>query len=304
MDRLATLQVFIAVMESGSFSMAAQRLGLGQPAVSKSIAQLEQRLHTRLFVRSTRGLHPTEAARIFLEHARQALYHLEEAELAARGEGAALTGTLRVSAPVTFMRMQVMPHLGPFLAEHPALSLDIVLDDRHVDLLREGADMALRVGPLDDSSMTARRLASARRVLVASARYLERHGEPREPADLARHEFVIYTRRKAPRVLMLQRDGQSIETTIGGRITVSAAEGLREAVLAGLGMATIATWVFQDELARGEVVEVLKDWTQPRMDVWAVYPAGRLPSAKARAFTAYVESILQGGGSVRHEDAE
>lgn len=299
MDRLTTMQAFVAVMEAGSFSTAARRLGLGQPAVSKSISQLEQRLDTRLFVRSTRGLHPTEPARLFYEHALQALHHLEEAEQAARGEGAALEGVLRVCSPVTFARMRIIPHLGPFLAEHPALTLDIRLDDRNVDLRREGADMAIRLGPLDDSSMTARKLASARRVLVASAAYLRRHGVPREPVDLARHEFVIYTRGKTPATVDLRRGEEAVQVPVHGRLTVSAMEGLREAVLAGLGMAATSTWVFEEELARGEVVEVLEEWSQPAMDAWAVYPSGRLPPARARAFAAYVEQLLHADLPVR-----
>jgi DNA-binding transcriptional LysR family regulator len=292
MDRLFTLQVLVAVMESQSFSAAAKRLGLGQPAVSKSIAQLEKRLNTRLFVRTTRGLNPTEPARLYYEHARRALEHIEEAERAAKGEGAALSGTLRVSAPVTFTRMQIIPHLGPFLAAHPALSLDILLDDRHVDLLREGVDMAIRVGPLDDSSMTARRLASSRRVVLGSRRFLDRYGIPDAPAELERYPFVIYTQSKSPRTLKLQRGSESIQIPINGPLTVSAAEGLREAVLAGLGLATISTWVFGEELARGDVVEVLSDWNQPVIDVSAVYPSGRMPSIKARVFTDFVERVL------------
>jgi DNA-binding transcriptional LysR family regulator len=303
-DRLTTMQAFVAVMESGSFSLAARRLGLGQPAVSKSIAQLEQRLGTRLFVRSTRGLHPTESARLFYEHARQALHHLDEAEHAARGEGAALEGVLRVCSPVTFGRMRIIPHLGPFLAEHPALSLDLRLDDRYVDLLREGVDLAIRLGALDDSSMTARKLASARRVVVASAAYLRRHGTPREPADLQGHDFVIYTRGKEPGVVRLRRGEEEIQVPVSSRLAVSAMEGLREAVLAGLGMASISTWVFEEELARGEVVEVLGDWSQPPMDAWAVYPSGRLPPARARAFAAYVEQVLHADMPVRFDAGE
>lgn len=292
MDRLSTLQVLVAVMESQSFSAAAKRLGLGQPAVSKSIAQLEKRLHTRLFVRTTRGLNPTEPGRLYYEHARQALEHIEEAELAAKGEGAALSGTLKVSSPVTFTRMQIIPHLGPFLAAHPALSLEILLDDRHVDLLREGVDVAIRIGALDDSSMTARLLASTRRVVLGSRQFLERHGMPLAPAELERYPFVIYSQSRSPRLLKLQRGAESTVVPIHGPLTVSAAEGLREAVLAGLGLATISTWVFGEELARGDVVEVLNDWSQPMVDVSAVYPTGRLPSIKARAFVDYVQRIL------------
>ena len=157
MDRLAAMEAFVRVVETGSFSAAARLLNVGQPAVSKTVAQLEERLGVRLLMRSTRGLSPTEAGQSFYDRARRAIEEADEAELAARGAGASLTGRLRISAAVTFARLHVVPHLPKFLAAHPGLTMDVILDDRVIDLVEEGVDVALRMGSLrNSSSLTAR----------------------------------------------------------------------------------------------------------------------------------------------------
>jgi DNA-binding transcriptional LysR family regulator len=163
MDRFALMETFISVIEAGSLSAAARRLNVGQPAVSKSIAQLEAKLGVRLLLRSTRGLTPTEAGQQFYERARRALEEADEAELAARGSGAGLSGRLRICAAVTFARLHIVPAMKTFLAAHPDLTLEVLLDDDSVNLLEQGIDVALRMGVLGDSSMTARRLGESRR---------------------------------------------------------------------------------------------------------------------------------------------
>lgn len=194
MDRLAAMETFVHVVESGSFSAAARRLNLGQPAVSKSIAQLEAHLQVRLLLRSTRGLTPTEAGLAYFERARRTLEEACEAENAARGSAAALHGTLRIGAAVTFARMHIVPHLGAFLDRHPGLQVDVVLDDQHINLVEAGVDVALRMGNLADSSLNARKIAECPRLLLATPAYLATHGEPRHPADLSQHQALIYNR--------------------------------------------------------------------------------------------------------------
>jgi DNA-binding transcriptional LysR family regulator len=164
MDRLAAMETFVYVVETGSFSAAARRLNIGQPAVSKTIAQLEKRLAVSLLLRSTRGLTPTEAGLAFFERARRAIDEANEADNAARGSASGLSGNLRISAAVTFGRLHVVPQLGPFLEQHPQLNIDLMLDDRNINLVEEGIDVALRMGPLSDSSLTARKIADCRRV--------------------------------------------------------------------------------------------------------------------------------------------
>lgn len=292
MDRFTASRTLIAVIDTGSFSAAARQLGIGQPAVSKSIALLEQMLETRLFSRSTRGLSPTDAAHAYYAHAVQALAQLDEAEDAARGEDAALRGRLRVGVPVTFSSLHVIPRLAPFLARHPGLHIELLQDDRPVDLLAAGADLALRLGPLPDSSMTARRLAQGPQHLLASSTYLDAHGAPLTLDDLAAHRCIVYARGRAPQRVELLGDAQTRTLELRGSLSVSAAEGVRAAVLADLGIALASAWMFAPELADGTVRPVLTDWRLPPVDLWAVYPPGRQPGRKARAFAAWIEGQL------------
>jgi DNA-binding transcriptional LysR family regulator len=192
MDRMAAMETFVRVVDAGSFSSAAKQLRVGQPAISKTIAQLEKRLGVRLLLRSTHGLKPTEAGRNFYQRARRAIEAADEAELAARGAAASLSGRLRICAPVTFARLHVMPRLDLFLAEHPALEVDVLLSEANKDLIGEGIDVALRLGQLADSSFTARRIGQSRRRVIGSPSYFEAMGIPKTPADLAKHRAVVY----------------------------------------------------------------------------------------------------------------
>jgi DNA-binding transcriptional LysR family regulator len=293
LDRLAAMEAFVIVVDTGSFSSASRRLGVGQPAVSKTIAQLEEHLEVKLLARSTRGLSPTEAGLNFYERARRAIEEADEAELAARGAGSSLTGKLRFCAAVTFARIHLMPRIPEFLARHPGLQMEIVLDDRNVDLLQEGIDVALRMGELPDSALTARKIATAPRVVVATRAYLARAGEPKAPGDLIAHEAVIYTQAGGGAVWAFKRGDAELSVTVTGRLQVSAAEGVRAAVLADAGLAIASEWMFSPEIANGTVKTVLDDWHLPPIDLWAVFPTGRTATAKARTFVAFVEEVLQ-----------
>lgn len=292
MDRLHAMEVFVRVVETGSFSAAARDLRMGQPAVSKLIAALEDRLQVRLFVRSTRQLRPSDAGQAFYERARRTLTEADEAESAARGEGAGLEGRLRVCSSVTFARLHVVPKLAAFMEAHPNLSLDLVMDDRYVDLLEENIDVALRAGELTDSSLTARKLASCERYVVASPDYLRRRGTPAAPSDLLDHTALVYTQGLVAEEWRFRRAATDTSVRIPTRLSFSAAEGVREAVIAGLGLAISSRWMMEPELASGRVVPVLTDWTLPNADLWALFPSGRLPTAKARAFVSWFEGYF------------
>ena len=297
MDRLAAMEAFVLVVDTGSFSAAARRLQVGQPAVSKLVAQLEERLGVKLLVRTTRGLTATEAGLNYYERARRSIEEADEAELAARGAGRSLTGKLRVSAAVTFARTQLMPRLPEFLARHPGLEIDFVLDDRNVDLVQEGIDVGLRMGRLVDSSLIARRIASARHVVVGTPAYFARAGEPTAPEELSAHQAVIYAQKGGGAVWIFRRDGVEISITLEGRLRVSAAEGVREAVFAGAGIAIASEWMFAPEIVDGSVKVVLKNWELPSIDLWAVFPAGRTATTKARTFVSFVQEILNPSSS-------
>ncbi len=290
MDRHREMAAFVRVVEAGSFSAAARNLKIGQPSVSKLIAQLERRLQVKLIVRSTHRLAPTEAGLRFFEHALIAVREAEEAEHDARGAGTGLSGRLRVSAALTFARLHIIPHLPGFLDRNPGIEVDMILDDRLVDMIAEGIDLALRVDIEPEPSSVARRLATSRRSVVATQNYIDRAGEPRSPADLAAHQAVVFTRMSD--AWPFRRGDVEIAVTLSGRLRVSAAEGQRAAVLAGMGLAIASDWMFAREIADGTVQRLLRDWTLPGIDLWATFPAGRMASAKARAFANFVGTIV------------
>lgn len=293
MDRLAAMEAFVLVVDTGSFSAAARRLKVGQPAVSKLVAQLEERLGVKLLVRTTRGLTATEAGLNYYERARRSIEEADEAESAARGAGSGLTGRLRICGAVTFARIHLMPRLPEFLARHPELEMEVVLDDRNIDLVQEGIDVALRMGQLSDSSLTAKRIASGRHVVVGTPAYFERTGKPTAPGDLAAHQAVIYDQEAGGQDWTFQRDDAEIAVTLKGRLRVSAAEGVRAAVLANAGIAVASEWMFSPEIADRTVQMVLQDWELPRIDLWAVFPAGRTATTKARTFTQFVQEVMR-----------
>jgi DNA-binding transcriptional LysR family regulator len=293
-DRLADMETFVRVIDAGSFSAAAQQLRLGQPAVSKAVSRLEQRLGVRLVLRSTRGLTPTEAGQSYYDEARIVLQKAEQAELAASTAGKSLSGRLRISAPVTFARLHIVPKLEDLLKAHPALDIEVVLSDREVDVIEEGIDVALRLGSLVDSALIARKLASRRRVVLAAPSYFQKFGMPLKPQDLCRYEAVTYAERLGGSSWTFHKEGEEVVVTLHGRVRVSAAEGVREAVFAGLGLTVSSEWMFTPELASGTVETALTEWRLPDMDLWAVFPAGRLASSKVRAFVAFVEAGLRG----------
>lgn len=294
MDRLAAMEAFVLVVDTGSFSAAARRLRVGQPAVSKLVAQLEARLGVKLLVRTTRGLTATEAGLNYYERARRAIGAADEAELAARGAGTSLTGKLRIAAAVTFARIHLMPRLPEFLRRHPDLQIDVVLNDQNVDLVQEGIDVGLRMGQqLPDSSLTVRRIASAPCVVVGTPTYFARAGEPAAPGDLTAHEAVIYDQVGGGAEWTFRRDDAEFAVTLKGRLCVNAAEGVRAAVLANAGVAITSEWMFAPEIADGAVKVVLHDWKLPQVDLWAVFPAGRTATTKARTFTQFVQEVMR-----------
>jgi DNA-binding transcriptional LysR family regulator len=228
----------------------------------------------------------------FYTRAKRSIEEADEAVLAARGAGAALSGKLRIAASVCFGRLHIMRQLDRFLEKHPELEIDMVLDDRPINLVEEGIDVAFRSGSLADSTLVARKLGQAHRRVMATPNYFARHGEPKSPAELIAHQTVIYTPDGGGVSWTFRQGSAETSIAVGGRLKVTAAEGLREAVFAHLGIAITSEWNFAPELASGIVKVVLNDWELPRMDLWAVYPTGRMASAKAREFALFVETCI------------
>jgi DNA-binding transcriptional LysR family regulator len=291
-DRLAAMEVFVRVVDATSFSAAATQLGIGQPAVSKTVAQLEERLGVRLLVRTTRSLNLTDVGRTFYDNAKRAIDGVNAAERLARGEGG-LSGTLRISAPVCFSRIHVMPRLPEFLAQHPTVDIDMIVNDRFVNLAEERIDLALRTGRLTDSSLTARKIGVARARVMASARYWKAHGLPETPEDLLGHECVILQRNgRLVDEWRFRRDAAECSMKMSGRLKVNAAEAMRDAVLSGLGFAVVSEWLFTPELASGVIESALDGWDLPAQDLWVVFPPGGLVSTKAREFVSFIERCM------------
>jgi len=293
MDRYSTMEAFVRVLDTGSFSAAATQLRIGQPAVSKAIAQLERRLGVQLLLRSTHGLAPTEAGQGFYERAKRSLEEAAEADLAATGAGSGLSGRLRFSATVTFARLHVIPLLPLFVAEHPALTIDAILDDRSVDLIEEGIDVALRMGVVSNAGATARRIGTARRIVVGSPSYFKLHGIPVSPLDLSDLPAVIYAQAGGGATWTFRKGEETETISLKNNLSITAAEGVREAVFAGMGLCVATEWMFRPDFERGRVMPALTDWALPSLDLWALFPTGRQASAKARAFAGFVADQLQ-----------
>jgi DNA-binding transcriptional LysR family regulator len=290
------MQALVRVVETGSVSGAARSLRVGQPTISKALSALERDLGVQLLVRTTRKVMATEAGLRYYEHARSAIEAAEEAEGSARGTAVGVHGRLRLAAPVTFGRLIVVPALGQFLQAHPRLQLECMLDDRAVDIVNEGIDLALRTGPQPSSTLIARRLASAARYVVGAPSYLARRGRPKHPSDLLRHDIILYDQRGT-----VQRHGvtdwrfksHTGETSVrvADRLIMTAAEGVRAAVLAGLGLAIGSSWMFGAELASGAVLPVLDEYQLAPLDLWAILPSRRVP-ARTRALLDHLQPYL------------
>lgn len=290
MDMLRAMTVFSRVVETGSFSAVARDLGLGQPAISKTVEALEQHLGVRLLLRSTRRLTITEAGQAFYENAAQVVALAEEAESAARG-AAGLYGRLRISVPVTFGRLHLVPRLHLFMEQHPNLQIELLMDDRYIDLIAEKIDLSLRTGTLADSNLTARKLATAQRYVVASPGYLAKKGKPATPAELLEHDVIVYGQGSNAREWQFKQGTTQTSVHVQSRLQVSAAEGLREAVLSGMGLAIASGWMVGAELEKGELVRVLDDWALPALDLWALHASGRMVSIKVRTFLNWLDSL-------------
>jgi DNA-binding transcriptional LysR family regulator len=290
MDRLAAMDAFVRVVDAGSFSGAAQQLHVGQSAVSKVISQLEGRLNARLLLRSTHGLKPTEAGWNFYERAKRSVDEADEAELAARRAISTLTGRLRIHATLAFGCLQVIPRLPGFLAEHPNLDVDLVLDDRNIDLVEAGIDIGVRVGRLSNSTLIARKIAQCRRCVIGTPSYFKAAGVPRLPADLATHQGIIYEQPLGGPTYTFRQGAVEASVNLQGRVRLTTSAGVRECVLADLGVAIASEWMFARELEDKTVEPVLTDWSLPSVEAWALFPAGRQASAKARAFASFIES--------------
>jgi len=288
-DRLLALRTFVRTAHSGSLSRAARELGLSQPSVSRILSGLEREIGAALLVRTTRAVTLTDAGADYLSRIEPLLSALAEAEHAARGTGE-LRGTLRIALSASFGVREVVPRLPAFLERHPALRIDLDVSDARQDLIADGVDVALRIGPMSDSSALQRKLAEAPRLLLASPAYLRRWGRPQAPSELARHAVMIGPGPAG--AWEFAKEGRRVSVRVEGRVRTLANEAATAAAVAGLGLTRTSLWGCRAELERGVLVKVLEDWPMDPVELHAIYPAGRAPSPAARAFTQYLGSQL------------
>ncbi len=297
MDRLTEMEAFVRVVEHGGFTDAAHKMGMSKSAVSKHVSSLESRLAVRLLNRTTRRVTPTEVGLAYFDRARAVLAAAAEADSMVTALQATPSGGLRVSAPVNFGIAQVAPTVAAFLSAYPQVEIDMVLDDRFVELLAEGFDLAIRIGTLADSSLKARKLAEARMVVAASPAYLTAEGVPQTVADLSGHRLLHYSQLTSGTVWRLrERSGAERQIRVGGRLTVNNGEALMKAAEAGLGISQIPSFMLGDALETRRLVEVLADRPPDILGIYAVYPQGPFPQPKLRAFVEFLAAHFRGKG--------
>jgi DNA-binding transcriptional LysR family regulator len=291
-DRLQELTVFVRAAESGSFSRAARELGLSQPSVSRIIGELEGRLGVTLLLRTTRRITATDAGALFLDRAREILAEIEDAEDAARGVDS-LRGTIRLALPVLYGTRQIIPLLPKFLGLHPLLRVEMTVVDARQDLVAEGADVAIRLGELDDSVFGARKLQTMERMLVAAPAYLKARGTPKTPADLASHDCIFGPGNFGRDSWSFTRNGTETSVNVRGRIHTNSGPGVFASVMAGLGIAMASTVMCGTEVKAGLLVPLLRGYQLEPVEVHAVFPGGPRPSAKVRALVDYLARELK-----------
>jgi DNA-binding transcriptional LysR family regulator len=290
-DTLALFQTFIRVVEVGSFTAVATERNTSQPTISRQIATLEEHLGCLLFQRTTRSLTMTDDGRVFYEHARRTIEAAKEAESVVGHRRGKPSGKLRIAASVVFGRLHIIPRLPSFMARYPEIEIDLLMNDGFSDLVEEGIDLSIRVGLIADSSLIARRIGITRRTLVATPDYLARKGFPQKPDDLQQHDCIVYSRLATGENWSFTGPDGPVTMPITGRFHVNNTEGVRAAILEGLGIGYVPVWHFADrEIETGKLTVLLKEFEPPAQPISAVYPSRRFLALKVRAMIDFLDS--------------
>ena len=301
MEGFGAIPVFVAVVENGGFSAAARTLGISKSAVSKRINQLEAHLGVRLLHRTTRKLSLTEAGERYFEHAAQALTAAGQAEDAVTELQGEPQGNLKISSPMSFGRLHVAPLIPKLLQRYPKLQIDLVMDDRKVDLVAGGFDVAIRAGNLPASTLIARKLAPVRQVLCVSPDYIDRYGRPGTPAELSSHNCVLYSYSSDAYEWTLIGESGPETVTVSGSYQVNNSEALLEALREGIGIGRLPTFVAGPDLKTGRLVKLFESYSLPDFTLYAVFPERQYLPAKVRAFLDF--AIEYFGGDQPYWDA-
>ncbi|HEV7317850.1 MAG TPA: LysR family transcriptional regulator [Ensifer sp.] len=293
MDRYTALNVFRHVAELDSFAEAGRRLGLSPAAISKNIAELEARVGTRLINRTTRRMALTDEGKLYLEHVVRGLDALQEADKALDPVRQTPGGILHVAAPMTFTLMKLSATIPAFLSRYPDLSLDLKLDDRRVDIVREGFDLAIRGSDsLEDSSLIARKLTVMPHVVCGSPAYFAAHGRPATPTELKPHNFVRFSLSGHADAWEFRKDGRTERVAVKARYSVTSSLAVRDALRAGFGLSLIPHAYVEDDLASGRLQRVLSDWETVETALYAIYPSRQHLAPKTRAFLDFLSETF------------
>jgi len=289
MDRLTAMEMFVRIVETGSFSAVARELSTTQPTISKQLTGLEKRLNTRLLNRSTRKLSLTEPGADYYERCKRIIDEVRDAEGTVGMLQASLAGTLHINSSIALGQMFLTPAVLKFQQLHPGLVVEVSLIDRFIDLVAEGVDVAIRIGRLTDSTLVARRLGQSRRLTVATPGYLARYGTPKTPQDLQDHNCLLYSYLSTGNEWPFRGPEGEIRVKVAGNFKSNNGHALREALLAGVGIATTPDWLAHDRIATGEIVAILPDFTPLPFEINAVYASNRHVPAKVRAFVEFLQ---------------
>ena len=295
MDRFDAMDKFIRVVEAGTISGAAERLGIAKSAVSRRLRELEEHLGVELFHRTTRKLTLTESGRMYYHQAVRILDDVREAELATSQAHGQLRGSLKVALPMSFGLLHLGPAINEFIQQHPQIEFELDFNDRAVDLIQEGFDLAIRIARLPDSSLIARRLATMEAVLCASPAYLEQHGTPTRPEDLVRHQCLVYSLIRNYEVWHFHdADGKLHTAKIHSYIKATNGEYLRDAAVSGLGISLVPSFIAYRDIERGALVALLNGFRPPQLEIHALYPPTRHLSHRVRAFVDFLVQRFAG----------
>jgi DNA-binding transcriptional LysR family regulator len=288
-DTISLFRTFIRVVEAGSFTRVAQEQNSSQPTVSRQVAALEEHLGARLFTRTTRKLTLTDDGRGFYERAKLAIEAVSEAEDAVGRRRARPSGALRLAVPGVFGRLRIIPHLKEFLTRYPDVSIDLAMSDANADLIEEGIDLAIRSGDVADSTLIARKIGVTRRVVVAAPSYLRGKPLPAHPGDLVNHDCITFTGISAAVTWHFRGADGPVSVEVKGPMRTRNAEGIREALLSGLGIGFAPIWHFTDELDTGRLTVLLDSYEPKPEPIHAVYPSRRFVPQKTRVMIDFLE---------------
>jgi DNA-binding transcriptional LysR family regulator len=295
MDRFENMNAFIRVVETGSISGAADRLGVAKSAVSRRLKELEEHLGVELFHRTTRRMNLTDTGRAFYHQSVRILDDVLEAELATSQAHAELKGSLKIALPSTFGLMHMGPAINEFLQAHPQIEFDLDFNDRKVDLMQEGFDLAIRIANLPDSSLIARRFAPVHTILCASPDYLERMGTPMTPEDLSGHQCLVYSLlQDYEHWTLTDAGGKVFKAKIHPYLKATTGEFLKDAAVAGQGIILVPTFVAYQEIESGALMPILRDYKTPSVSAYAIYPQTRYISRRVRTFVDFLVERFSG----------